>query len=136
MSNPTAVPNEVLDGAPPIGTHGTVSINSVSFVVLEEKITPTWTMVEDKTAIGYPNRLRKVKGRYGLALTLQLSRGNSTTGTNYPIPGTPFTYPVQNETSSPLNFVVDEVPEERNNGEAIETAKITAWQAIGAITTA
>lgn len=135
MADPTVVPAEILDGAPPVGTIGTITIDSVAFPVLSEKLTPTWKSVEDYTAIGYPNRKRWVKDRYKLDLTLQLSRlSGHTYGGAYPISGSTFTYVVSGETAA-VNFVVTEVPIERDNGQAIETAKITAEQTIGTVTT-
>lgn len=136
---PNTPTTDILDNAPPIGTHGTVTIPSSSgttYVVLHETITPQWKQVEDQTAVGAPNRKRWVKDRYKLALTLQLSRASSVTyGGSYPVAGQTFTYAVQNESSSPLTFVVIETPEDRDNGQTIETAKITAEQVIGTIST-
>lgn len=138
MAGPTTVPLvDILDGAPPIGTHGTIAIptGGTSFTVLEEKVTPTWSFIEDKTPTGAPNRGRWVKERYKIELTIQLPRASSVTyGGTYPIPGNVFVWTPANETAV-LNFCVIETPEERNNGSSIETAKITAMQVIGSVTT-
>lgn len=137
MSNPTNVPLiDILDGLPPVGTHGTVAIptGGTTYAVLNEKVTPNWTFVEDKTFQGAPNRGRWLKQRYKLELTLQLARASAVLyGGGYPVPGDQFTWTPANETSA-LNFVVTEVPEERDNGSTIETAKITAIQTIGTVT--
>src|SRR6185295_6820535 len=109
MADPTNVPLlEILDGAPPDGTHGTVVIptGGSTFVVLEEKVTPHWKVLEDFTAVGAPNRARWVKDRYDLELTLQLARASAVTyGGGYPIPGDKFTWTPANEVSA-LNFII------------------------------
>lgn len=136
MADPTVTPAEILDGAPPIGTEGTVTFNSVAFPVLESKVTPTWKFTEDLTSQGLPNRSRWVKDRYKLELTLQLPRVSSHAyGGPYPISGQVCTWAVNGETAS-VPFVIIDVPIERNNSGAIETAKISLVQTIGTVTTA
>lgn len=130
-----AIPSEVLDGAPPVGTHGTVTIGGTAYVILDEKVTPHWKEVMDTTATGAPYRRRRVKDRYTIELELQLNRAAAVAyGGGYPIPGATFPWQIANEASS-TTFVVDDTPENRVAGTAIETAKITATQAIGSITT-
>lgn len=136
MANPTTIPAQILDGAPPTGTKGTVTINTVVFPVLDEHLTPSWDETLDKTFNALPNRGRWVKGRYKLSLTLQLSQASAVNYGDYAalIPGSTFPYPVQNETGTPLTFILLTVPVERTNQGGIETAKIEAVQAIGAVT--
>lgn len=127
-----AVPSFILDGTPPYGTLGTITLNAVAYIVEDEKCTPEWTEAADRLANGRPNRARQTKGRYDLELKLQLA----SSATAYPPPGTTFTYTPKNE-ASPLTFYVIDTPEERNNEASfIETATIKCKQAIGAVTTA
>ena len=130
-----AISSEVLDGAPPVGTHGTVTIGGTAYVILDEKVTPHWKELMDTTATGSPYRRRRVKDRYTIELELQLNRAASVAyGGGYPVPGATFPFPVANETGT-ITFVVDDTPENRVAGTAIETAKITATQVIVGITT-
>lgn len=126
-----AVPNFILDGTPPYGTMGTITLNAVVYVVEDEKCNPHWLEARDYTATGRPGRARQTKDLYDIELKLQLA----SSATAYPPPGTTFTYTPKNETS-PLTFYVVETPEERNNSASfIETATIKAKQAAGAVTT-
>jgi hypothetical protein len=126
-----AVPTQILDGTPPHGTMGTVTINSVAYIVEDEKVTPNWSEASDRTAAGLPNRKRWTKDRYGLELKLQLA----SSATAYPPPGMTFQYTPKNEATA-LTFIVIKTPEERNNEESfIETVTITCEQAIGSVTT-
>ncbi len=110
---------------------GTITLNSVAYIVEDEKVTPHWNEATDRTAAGLPNRLRETKDRYDLELKLQLA----TSTTAYPPPGTTFSYTPKNE-ASPLIFFILDTPEERNNETSfIETATIKAKQAMGTITT-
>lgn len=125
-----AVPNFILDGTPPYGTMGTITLNSVAYIVEDEKCNPKWNTAEDRKATGAPSRKRWTKDRYDIELKLQLA----TASTAYPPPGTTFSYTPKNE-SAALVFVVIETPEERNNEASfIETVTIKCEQAIGAVT--
>jgi|SRR6185437_1341612 len=136
MADPTVTPAEILDGAPPIGTEGTVTFNSVAFPVLNSKVTPSWKFVEDLTSQGLPNRGRWVKDRYKLELTLQLPRvSGHAYGGPYPISGQVCTWTINGENAA-VPFVIVEVPIERVNSGEIETAKINLVQTIGTVTTA
>lgn len=126
-----AVSNFILDGTPPFGTMGTITLNAVAYIVEDEKCTPEWTEATDRLANGRPNRARQTKGRYDLELKLQLA----SSATAYPVPGTTFTYTPKNE-AAPLTFYVVETPEERNNEATfIETVTIKCKQAINSVTT-
>ncbi len=126
-----AVPNFILDGTPPYGTMGTISLNSVTYIVEDEKCTPNWSRAADRTGTGLPNRQRFTKDLYDIELKLQLASSS----TAYPPPGTTFTYTPKNE-SSALTFFVVETPEERTNSEDfIETVTIKAKQAKGTVST-
>lgn len=126
------VPNIILDGTPPYGTLGTITINTVAYIVEDEKVTPNWSEAMDRTSTGRPNRKRWTKDRYAIDLKLQLA----SSATPYPPPGSTFAYTPKNETS-PLTFVVIKTPEERNNEESfIETVTISCEQVINSITTA
>lgn len=137
MADPTNVPlKDILDGLPPVGTKGTVTIptGGTVYPVLEEKVHCPWTVNADKTFDGAPNRRRNVKELYELELTLQLARASAVEyGGGYPIPGDVFVYTPANEVSA-LSFYVLETPEERTNSGAIETAKIKCIQAKGTVT--
>lgn len=127
-----SVPNFILDGTPPYGTLGTITLNGTAYIVEDEKCTPNWQEAQDRKANGLPSRARWTKDRYDLELKLQLASG----ATPYPPPGTPFTYTPKNEASA-LNFVVVETPEERNNEATfIETSTIRCKQTIAVATTA
>lgn len=125
------MPTNILDGTPPYGTIGTITLNAVTYVVESEKCTPHWVTAEDRTATGTPNRKRWVKDRYDLELKLQLASSS----TAYPPPGTTYSYTPKNEASA-LTFVVLDTPRETNNEASfIETATIQLQSAIGSITT-
>lgn len=126
-----AVPSIILDGTPPYGTKGTVTINGTAYIIEDEKLNPNWATAEDRTQTGNPNRKRWTKERYALELKLQLA----SSATPYPPPASTFTYAVKNE-ASPILFVVIETPEERNNEPGfIETVTIRCEQVINSITT-
>lgn len=127
-----AVPNIILDGTPPYGTKGTITIAGTAYIIEDEKVTPSWGTAEDRTQVGRPNRKRWTKERYQLELKLQLA----SSATPYPPPGSTFNYQVKSETST-TPFVVIETPEERNNEVSfIETVTIKCEEVINAITTA
>jgi len=125
-----AVPNEILDGAPPHGT-STVTINSITYIVNKETITPEWKSAENSTSTGRPNQMVLVKGRYKIVFELQLA----SSGTAFPPPGAQFFRTPPNE-SSPITFFVSEVPYEATNEVQIRVANVTALEAIATITTA
>lgn len=126
-----AVPTEILDGTPPYGTKGTITIAGTVYIIEDEKVTPKWDTAEDRLANGSPNRKRWTKGRYDLELKLQLA----SSATPYPPPASTFNFVVKNETN-PVPFVVIETPEERNNETSfIETVTIKCESVVNAITT-
>lgn len=126
------VPNIILDGTPPFGTKGTITIAGTAYIIEDEKVTPKWDTGEDRKANGQPNRKRWTRDRYGLELKLQLA----SSATPYPPPGSTFNYQVKSETST-TPFVVIDTPEERNNETSfIETVTIKCEEVINGITTA
>lgn len=126
------VPNQILDGTPPYGTKGTITLAGTAYIIEDEDLTPNWGTAEDRTATGNPSRKRWVKGRYTLKLKLQMASA----ATPYPPPGTTFTYAVKNEASAPT-FVIVETPEKRNNETSfIEVIEVTAESVVYSITTA
>lgn len=125
------IPTEILDGTPPYGTKGTITIAGTVYIIEDEKVTPKWDTAEDRFATGSPNRKRWTKGRYDLELKLQLASA----ATPYPPPASTFNFVVKNETN-PVQFVVIETPEERNNETSfIETVTIKCESVVNAITT-
>lgn len=127
------VPNFILDGTPPFGTLGTITLAGTAYIVEDEKCNPNWVEARDRLANGLPGRTRQTKDLYDLELTLQLA----SSATPYPPPGTAFTYTPKNE-ASPLNFYVLDTPREVNNEATfIEKAVIKCKQsANGPVTTA
>tara|TARA_R110000868_G_scaffold232900_1_gene486614 strand:- start:679 stop:1065 length:387 start_codon:yes stop_codon:yes gene_type:complete len=127
-----AVPSVILDGTMPYGTGSAITINSVSYIITDEEITPEWAEAMDNAATGYPGRARYTKQRYKWSATLQLA----TSGTAFPPPGSTFTRTVQNEATA-ITFVVLETPYSATNAPGdIRTAKVTGRQVINSITTA
>lgn len=126
-----AIPSIILDGTPPFGTKGTITIGGTAYIIEDEKVTPKWDTGEDRKANGQPNRKRWTRDRYGLELKLQLA----SSATPYPAPGLVFTFQVKGEATT-TNFVVIETPEERNNEASfIETVTIKCEEVIVGITT-
>lgn len=126
-----AIPNQILDGTPAYGTTS-ITINSVTYIVNKETITPNWTSTETQNADGTPNQKRWTKGRYTAEYELQLASGS----TAFPPAGSTFTRTPPNETS-PVTFVTTSVPYEAENSPgSIRTAKVTAESTVNAITTA
>lgn len=127
-----SVPQFILDGTAPHGTMGTITINTVAYIVEDEKVTPNWSEASDRKADGSPNRKRWTRDRYKLELKLQLAASN----TAYPPPGSTFTYAPKN-IGNAITFVVINTPEERSNEESqIETATISCEEVVNSITTA
>lgn len=125
-----AVPQFILDGTPPYGTKGTITIAGTVYNIEDEKVTPNWADAQDRLPTGAPNRKRWTKDRYGLELKLQLA----SSATAYPPSGSTFSYQIKSETST-TTFVVIHVPEERNNEVAfIETVTIQCESVINSIT--
>lgn len=121
-----AVPHQLLDGTPPYGTKGTITLNSVVYIIEEEELTPNWSESMTRDGNGVVNRRRHLRQPYSLRLKLQLASSS----TAYPPVGTTFTYAVKNETSAPT-FVVRDVPENRNNEENfIESVTITCPEVV------
>jgi hypothetical protein len=116
-----AVPNQLLDGTPQYGTDS-ITINSVTYIVNKETITPSWASTEDFTAAGLPSRKHWSKGRYKWTGELQLASGS----TAFPAPGATFTRTPPNE-SLAVMFAVTEVPFEADNTPGgIRVVNITA----------
>lgn len=116
-----AVPNQILDGTPAYGT-SSITIDSVTYIVNKETITPNWATAEDFTASGLPNRKRWTKGRYTWQGELQLADSS----TEFPTPGATFTRTPPNEASA-VTFAVTTVPYEADNQPgSIRVANVTA----------
>ena len=132
-----AVPQVINDGVTAFGTtgisgnEGAVTINSITYVVEAQTITPNWNQASDQTATGNPGRTRFTKQAYTGSITLQLA----TQTTQYPNAGATFTRAVPNESAS-LTFVVLSAPYELSNSDTgIRTVTVQIQQVINSITT-
>jgi hypothetical protein len=117
---------EILDGTMPVGTKGTITLNTVVYIIESEELTPNFSESGTRDGKGRANKHRYVRQPYVLKLTLQLAAST----TAYPPVGTRFTYAVKNETT-PVDFFVLTVPEKRTNEESfIESIEIECRQTL------
>jgi len=127
-----AVPSVILDGTMPYGTGSAITINSVSYIMNNEVITPDWAEAKDNAGTGSPGRRRWTKQYYTWEAELQLA----TSGTAFPPPGSTFQRTPPNE-ASPVTFYVVQTPYNSSNQPSdIRVAKITAHEAKNSVTTA
>lgn len=130
-----ATPTIILDGTQAYGvtagSSGTITINSVAYIV--NKITPNRNFQEakDYLATGAPGRARYTSDFDECDIEVQLA----TSSTASPMPGSTFSMTVDANVGSETWVVMWNSPEQTNDAGAIRVASFTAKKVYNSITT-
>lgn len=130
-----AAPTYFLDGSQPVGcivgTSGTVSINSVNYIVNNFEVSRPTIEAKDFLAKGTPGRRRVTADWATFTAELQLA----TDSTAYPPFGSTFTAVVDSTNYPGEVWVIDEpVQSQSNSASEIRVARISGKKVVNTIT--